>query len=159
MKGIAGFIETRSLNEFGDWLHDTAVSYSNAYEMFREQNSANQLYKGKTHQISGSTNFEQPWKPVCLKCNLSHQITNCPEFCQSNVKERLEIAKQLRLCFTCLKGKHNSVDCRNKRKCGIDNCQRYHHRMIHEEPQKSHTNNNTVDAPQETHTEKRQKQP
>ena len=43
-----------------------------------------------------------------------------------------EKAKELKLCFCCLAGKHVVKDCTYKA-CGVKGCSRRHHRLLHRE--------------------------
>ena len=43
---------------------------------------------------------------------------------------RYEKAKELKLCFCCLAGKHAVKDCTYKA-CGVEGCSRRHHQLLH----------------------------
>ena len=49
----------------------------------------------------------------------------------ASVDERFELAKKKRLCFCCLKYGHSLNDCKGKKKCGVENCERSHHQTLH----------------------------
>lgn len=48
-----------------------------------------------------------------------------------SISARWDKVKQLKLCFSCLCKGHGTALCRNKKSCGIDNCNRNHHKMLH----------------------------
>ena len=47
-------------------------------------------------------------------------------------KARYEKAKELKICFCCLAGKHVVKDC-TYRADGVKGCNRQHHRLLHRE--------------------------
>ena len=49
-----------------------------------------------------------------------------------NVEERYKVAKEKRLCFSCLAGSHPAKDCQKSRKCGIDGCDKMHNKLLHQ---------------------------
>lgn len=68
----------------------------------------------------------------CSICGASHKTTECEKFINSNVNDRWTQVKGKRLCFTCLRKGHSTFSCRFKKHCGVDNCRRYHHKLLHE---------------------------
>lgn len=38
----------------------------------------------------------------------------------------------MHLCFSCLSSSHNIPGCRNKRRCAVNDCQQYHHPLLHD---------------------------
>ena len=67
----------------------------------------------------------------CLLCFKGHIFSKCPEFQDMNIYDRWKSVKRLNLCFGCLGKNHALSDCRKLRKCGIDNCVKFHHSMLH----------------------------
>ena len=45
--------------------------------------------------------------------------------------DRAEAAKETMLCFSCLKGGHRSRECPESKVCGVDNCKKKHHKLLH----------------------------
>ncbi|XP_048486447.1 uncharacterized protein LOC119690447 [Plutella xylostella] len=71
---------------------------------------------------------QKPTCPVC--CNRGHDPTECRKFIESDVDSRWHLAKQSRLCFSCLRYRSKTHRCR-KKKCGVEGCERLHHRLLH----------------------------
>ncbi|XP_028418117.1 uncharacterized protein LOC114544925 [Dendronephthya gigantea] len=70
----------------------------------------------------------------CFVCDGDHKVVECPTLADSTVPERLTLAKNARLCFSCLNKGHTSKECRSKKRCEKDGCTRMHHQLLHEEP-------------------------
>ncbi|XP_048484602.1 uncharacterized protein LOC125490188 [Plutella xylostella] len=79
-------------------------------------------------QWTYATTEQKPTCPVC--CNRGHDPTECRKFVESDVDSRWHLAKQNRLCFSCLRYRSKTHRCR-KKKCGVDGCERLHHRLLH----------------------------
>ena len=51
---------------------------------------------------------------------------------EMDVNQRAQRAKERRLCFRCLNSsKHRVRQCNEKGRCGVENCPKYHHPLIH----------------------------
>ena len=61
-----------------------------------------------------------------------HSIENCFSYRRKTAEEKVACIKELSLCFVCLSTGHRLVDCPSKRKCGTENCERLHHKSLHE---------------------------
>ena len=70
---------------------------------------------------------------VCVLCDTSHKMSNCPKFKNLTLKEKKLIVRLSVLCFHCLSTKHFLKDCEVKQGqlCGVQGCQYYHHPLIH----------------------------
>ncbi|XP_037971834.2 uncharacterized protein LOC119693174 [Plutella xylostella] len=79
-------------------------------------------------QWTYATTEQKPTCPVC--CNRGHSPTECRKFVESDVDSRWHLAKQRRLCFSCLRYRSKTHRCR-KKKCDVDGCERLHHRLLH----------------------------
>jgi hypothetical protein len=73
-------------------------------------------------------------------CNNSHAIWDCTEFKALAIAGRWAKAKDLKLCYRCLKSNHQGSDCRNFRKCGLDGCKKVHNRLLHKGEEKPDIN-------------------
>ena len=69
----------------------------------------------------------------CPKCDGKHKAESCTKIKELSAEERLDFAKEKRLCFSCLEGSHVSRNCQQKRECGIGDCKRKHHPLLHGE--------------------------
>ena len=49
-------------------------------------------------------------KRRCLFCNQIHNLVDCPAFAKIPVRERFDFVMKQRLCFSCLRGGHQSRD-------------------------------------------------
>ena len=70
----------------------------------------------------------------CAVCGDDHGVHSCKKFSELSVNARYEVVRDKGLCFSCLRGGHRSRDCRSKRPCGVNNCDRRHHRLLHTVP-------------------------
>lgn len=68
---------------------------------------------------------------VCPQCNGDHRVVDCPSFKKIPLPGRMELVLSKNLCFGCLRQGHSLAECRNKQRCGVDNCPRYHQALIH----------------------------
>ncbi|XP_076656372.1 uncharacterized protein LOC143361016 [Halictus rubicundus] len=67
----------------------------------------------------------------CSFCNhREHRPVDCEKFQTANVDQRWRWAKRHNLCFRCLKKDHRRLQCQAE-KCGIGNCNKSHHRLLH----------------------------
>ena len=79
----------------------------------------------------GNETRKQDFKCWLCKCN-DHWIDKCQKILQMNQRERYELMKENRACFSCLKraGKdHRMTTCRRRKKC--DRCSSFHHPLLH----------------------------
>lgn len=71
--------------------------------------------------------------PKCFVCNGNHQMVNCKDFLGMTAEKRLDIAREMKLCFNCLEFRNHSAKlCRQKSNCDFENCQMKHSRLLHE---------------------------
>ena len=59
-----------------------------------------------------------------------HRIWNCEKFKNMKTQDRYDVAKEKRLCFAYLSDNHAAEECPGKNKCGIDNCEKTHNRLL-----------------------------
>ncbi|XP_028399260.1 uncharacterized protein LOC114522717 [Dendronephthya gigantea] len=74
-------------------------------------------------------NSKKPLK--CYVCSEEHRVVECPTFSNCTTDQRIQHAKNQRLCFSCLNRGHLTRECKSKTKCGIDGCSRFHHQRLH----------------------------
>ena len=73
----------------------------------------------------------------CLVCDGDcDRIANCKRFLEVSIKDRWAKVKTIKACFCCLKTGHRSQNCfYNNRICGVNGCQKRHHKLLHNGPQ------------------------
>ena len=69
----------------------------------------------------------------CVKCDGKHRTENCTKFKELSTEDRFNFVKEKRLCFGCLEESHISRNCPQKKECGIGNCKKKHHPLLHQE--------------------------
>ena len=59
-------------------------------------------------------------------------MEDCPKFKGLNVDQRAHRVKENHLCFRCLSSnEHQARQYNERRNCGVDNCPKHHHPLIH----------------------------
>ncbi|XP_045763680.1 uncharacterized protein LOC123866269 [Maniola jurtina] len=69
-------------------------------------------------------------KSACTLCDENHGLLECKKFREASVDERWEIAKKAKICFKCLRYRHQRLDCKAP---PCRRCRRYHHVALHSE--------------------------
>lgn len=84
-----------------------------------------------TTRVDG--NREPARTPVnCPVCSQAHKVEDCPDFKRLNVDQCAQCAKEKNLCFRCLSSsEHRAKECSVRRGCGVDDCLKHHHPLIH----------------------------
>jgi len=67
----------------------------------------------------------------CSHCSGVHGVWHCMSFKKLDVSKRWEFAKDNKLCFCCLGYSHIGTKCVRSRECGLDNCKKSPHRLLH----------------------------
>lgn len=71
---------------------------------------------------------------ACIICQRRcKSVATCNYFIKLSPSLRWEKVKSHKLCFSCLKRGHRSINCSQKIPCGRHLCERYHHRLLHNE--------------------------
>ena len=93
-------------------------------------------------------------RDVFKKCLIhddgKHATPECRVFMGKSAQERAQLIKEKGACYCCLNRGHRVSDCRKRRKCGVMNCTRAHHPILHcdyqgaEQTPTSTVNNHTV---------------
>ncbi|XP_067208518.1 uncharacterized protein [Linepithema humile] len=120
--------EFPKVDELYEYLYKTAVRVSkrSRTETFkREDNKESPLAKrrrtsNKTFIVNAANN--------CVVCKVNqHQLFKCDKFKKMSVPERIEVIKNAKLCFNCMRS-HRGVPCVYTT-CTI--CQRRHNTLLH----------------------------
>ncbi|XP_067628641.1 uncharacterized protein [Eurosta solidaginis] len=109
--------------DFSNWLSDLA----NLVCTLQQNDSCRKVVMHATRN--------EPSESESLKCPVckgQHKIYVCQKFINASVTDRWAQVKQSRLCSSCLRGGHSSRDCRNRKLCMTDGCQRRHNKLLHE---------------------------
>ena len=72
-----------------------------------------------------------PHTQVCPLCSQQHSLFGCQAFKNASLEKRLEVVKQKRLCFNCLRAGHRSTACNVNRVCTVPGCGRKHTKFLH----------------------------
>lgn len=81
---------------------------------------------------AGQKEFKRPLK--CHVCSEQHRVTKCPTFSSFSIDQKIQHAKDQRLCFACLNRGHMTRDCKSKTRCNVSGCSRFHHQLLHSDP-------------------------
>ena len=81
-----------------------------------------------------STGLTTGKKLKCSICEGSHTVPTCLTLSDSTVDERFKFVTKATLCFSYLSKGHMTRDCRSRKKCEINGCQRFHHSLLHTDP-------------------------
>ena len=140
-EGRWGQTEHRSLNDFGSWICQRAASYQNAYTLAADQmalaakEKASEHRRARTHQGSTGVNegkSRSNKSPFCFKCEKDHRLSECSDFKECSVGERVTFCIRHHLCFCCFGTKHSAADCPLKKPCKYENCRYIHHDLLHD---------------------------
>ena len=61
---------------------------------------------------AGQREFKKPLK--CYVCSEEHRVIDCPTFSSCSINQKIQHAKDQRLCFSCLNRGHVTRDCKSK---------------------------------------------
>ena len=71
---------------------------------------------------AGQREFKKPLK--CYVCSEEHRVIDCPTFSSCSINQKIQHAKDQRLCFSCLNRGHVTRDCKSKARCDVNGCSR-----------------------------------
>ncbi|KAG5879104.1 hypothetical protein JTB14_008170 [Gonioctena quinquepunctata] len=124
-----------TLKEFSEWLQ-------------KESSAASLLCKPSTLSFTSSDRYSErkPKNTVlvgseetldrrnCIFCSESgHSLYHCQKNLSLEVDGRWDWVKKRQICFSCLSPSHRMFGCKNKRRCRVQNCFKYHNRLLHSE--------------------------
>jgi hypothetical protein len=67
--------------------------------------------------------------PKCVYCTGLHSLENCEKFLLLSVEQRSTLAREIRVCFNCLRSGHFAPKCPSKSRCM--HCRCMHHSLLH----------------------------
>ncbi|XP_065182634.1 uncharacterized protein LOC135813469 [Sycon ciliatum] len=115
--------------EIVDGIQKSASSRPSSHRSLQQRNAHTHLADGQTARDE-ETSFISS-RATCPECNGSHGIWECSTFKGHDTGQRWTRAKELSLCYHCLGTGHRGDKCPRTRTCGVDGCQRNHHRLLH----------------------------
>ena len=121
---------------FSEWLEDLAMSYR---DLPLSNWSKQQRGSGESSKTGRA--FSTATDSSCSVCGKEHKVASCPDFQKMTGKEKFQVAKKKRLCFTCLGSGHrcDTDECPRKgKRCGQDGCTGNHHVLLHHDKKAFH---------------------
>lgn len=120
---------------FDDWLFNIATCASlvtpvstNIVE--RAEEKSNRTGQKERVFVHESDAVDDDRLILCIICNNTHQLQNCPSFISMNRKDRWNFVKEKRLCIRCFKN-HMVRRCNSRKQCGVDGCTMAHNPLLH----------------------------
>lgn len=119
-----------SLEQFSEWFEDETNMMTGISNPFQRSNSRN--FQNKEKVMVSKDKSPHGNSTGCVFCqNSNHVIQECGEFSEKTIKDRREVAANLKLCFLCLKKGHTVNKCFLKNRCGENDCRGRHHKLLH----------------------------
>nr|XP_023013523.1 uncharacterized protein LOC111503461 [Leptinotarsa decemlineata] len=126
-------IPTPSLKEFSEWLQEESSAACLLCKPSISHSASTVPYmdkKNKTNVFIGTENSSM--EKYCRFCSKStHSIYKCDHFLRLDTDKRWEWVKEQKVCFSCLNSSHRTFKCKNRRRCGLQKCEKYHNRLLH----------------------------
>ena len=132
-----------NLVEFNNWLqeesqvHERLIQCSPTTSKFDSQTAKfgkRSDFKKSSKSSESTFSSNDSKEKTEVKCPIeggNHRIWNREKFKNMKIDDRYNVAKDNKLCFCCLADNHLGKDCPRKRKCGIDNCEKFHNKFLH----------------------------
>ncbi|XP_075163102.1 uncharacterized protein LOC142235727 [Haematobia irritans] len=134
--------------DFSKWLHDQGKIIHMVADSLPITSTENDKRSKKFACTSASVESKG-----CILCSKHcKSLGECGDFIKLPLEIRWQKAKLFKVCFICLKGNHQSSKCFKKKKCDINSCMRFHHRLLHKDQNNitqinNLTNNDGVEQP------------
>ena len=118
-----------TLANFRAWLEKQAKMWERAFiDPLQERNQRDT--KPAFRRSNYRADVHPTEKPCPFHEKSRHPLEQCRMFKALNSKEKEKIIRDKGLCLNCF-GKHIRRQCKEKLKCGINNCQQNHHHLLH----------------------------
>lgn len=136
------------LYHFGEWMkketeiacelcpvssqskEDSATSKSNRNgRKFRRDEKV--LAAAEDKKAKSPRSKEQSKCAFCEKPK--HGVANCRAFEKISVDERWKWCREKKACFVCFDRTHTMFKCRKSKPCGVEECRRKHHPLLHQD--------------------------
>ncbi|OXA46664.1 hypothetical protein Fcan01_18836 [Folsomia candida] len=95
---------------------------------------------------------EQRKPNKCTFCEDAHAAWYCPKFKDADVESRWSMVKEKNACYCCLTRGHRTNECKRKRECRIDGCNKLHNRLLHPDNKEKNSRSESTLTTQETVT-------
>ncbi|XP_050315358.1 uncharacterized protein LOC126749716 [Anthonomus grandis grandis] len=150
--------ELPTYKELIDFLKDRCRILE-SFENSSLRNASNKIERPRQSHPNFHKNTSQSFVATnsnkkCTFCQKEHLIYTCPQFLQISAIEKLNNAKQMKLCINCLSIGHATKNCRSS---GCRKCGKFHHTLLHFNKTDSGTvqtnNNNTSTSSYSNSTE------
>jgi len=69
----------------------------------------------------------------CKLCEGPHGLAGCEKFKILDIHGRRSVVNEAKACSSCLSPGHFARDCRRKRSCPVEGCDRSHHPLLHDD--------------------------
>lgn len=144
--------EVQSLSNFLKYLENRFMALQSANIKYETQYI-------KTDNFSNKDNpkFSNDRQPKCLFCSGCHSIFKCDAFLKKKVEDRIEWARNGKMCLNCFSSTHKTHDCKSKFTCRT--CSKKHNSVLHLEKAQEKSSNvksiranvSTTDTVEELH--------
>lgn len=139
-----------NLGDFADWLFNIASAASFVSNPRTSEKIPQDFHSGRkrferTCTTSISTSNSNMFCTYCTR--KGHSLENCTRLKDDDVETRWSTVTTKKLCFSCLKGNHQTMKCRSKKACGINGCTKPHNQFLHKESQGNTSNSMPLDTP------------
>ncbi|XP_057316774.1 uncharacterized protein LOC130657792 [Hydractinia symbiolongicarpus] len=84
----------------------------------------------------------------CWICSENHFVFKCREFKSKPVADRRKFVLEKGLSFNCLSPSHKIKECKSKKRCREDKCEKRHHTLLHLGPPQQNENEDTKNEPE-----------
>ena len=140
------------LEAFSLWLQEVAAVQEDVLmtgnpNADKSKWTSNDKPKNSTFSTFADDNSDKKTGQDCLLRDGKYPLWKCEKFLKMTCQARYEKVKELKLCFCCLAGKHVVKDCTYKA-CGVKDCNRRHHRLLHRETNERQKGSGTEDPQQ-----------
>lgn len=136
-----------NLLEFSSWLDHKASIACQVHNPVMTDNHAkydNSKFRPKNERrdITLATNNLKTTEKRCICCrNELHHLSNCSKFKSLTNDDRWTLITKNKMCFSCLLPYHSLKQCKKIKKCGINNCVKPHHELLHKDANENSQDN------------------
>ncbi len=122
-------LKRNTLAYFRSWLEKQAKTWERAFaDPLQEKNQRDT--KPAFRRSNYRTDVHPSERPCPFHERARHPLEQCRMFKALNSKEKEKIVRDKGLCLNCF-GKYIRRQCKERLKCGVNNCQQNHHHLLH----------------------------